>query len=167
MGEALASYDRALALRPDYAEAFNNRAVALCSLKRFAESLADCDRALALRPGFRRRALQSRQCAVRTEPAAGSAGRVMSRRLAVDPAHPNALSGLANAAMTIGDWERTAELADRLEAGCPGGHVGDPALCVDGLLGRQRTAAALLAELCAPGRSRPAAAAMDGRALRP
>ena len=33
--------------------------------------------------------------------------------LAIDPGHPNALSGLANAAMTIGDWARTNELAPR------------------------------------------------------
>ena len=115
MGEALDSYDRALSLRPDYAEAFNNRAVALWSLKRFAESLADCDRAVALRPGFAD-AFYNRGNALaelnRPEEALASYEQV----LALAPDHPSALSGLANAALTIGDWKRTAELAPRLGA---------------------------------------------------
>jgi predicted O-linked N-acetylglucosamine transferase (SPINDLY family) len=49
-GEALASYDRAIALRPDYAEAFNNRANALNQSRRFDEALEDSQRAIALRP---------------------------------------------------------------------------------------------------------------------
>ena len=50
--EALASYDRALALRPDYAEALNNRGNALQELKRYDEALASYDRALTLRPDY-------------------------------------------------------------------------------------------------------------------
>ena len=42
-GEALASYDRALTLRPDYAEALNNRGNALHELKRYDEALASYD----------------------------------------------------------------------------------------------------------------------------
>ncbi|HEX2760339.1 MAG TPA: tetratricopeptide repeat protein, partial [Rhizomicrobium sp.] len=114
MGEALTSYGQALALRADYAEALNNRAVALWSLKRFAESLADCDSALALRPDFAD-AFYNRGNALlemgRPEDALDS----YERALAQDPRHPNALSGLANAAMTVGDWARTAKLADRLK----------------------------------------------------
>jgi predicted O-linked N-acetylglucosamine transferase (SPINDLY family) len=114
LGDALASYDQALALRPDYAEAFNNRATALFSLKRFADSLADCDRALGLHAGFAD-ALYNRGNALtelnRQEEALAS----YEQALAVDPAHPNALSGLANAAITIGDWKRTGEIADRLK----------------------------------------------------
>ena len=48
--EALASYDRALTLRPDYAEAHYNRGNALEELKRHDEALASYDRALTLRP---------------------------------------------------------------------------------------------------------------------
>jgi tetratricopeptide (TPR) repeat protein len=48
--EALASYDRALAMRPDYAEALFNRGITLQELKRFEEALASHDCALALRP---------------------------------------------------------------------------------------------------------------------
>jgi protein O-GlcNAc transferase len=114
MGEALASYDQALALRPYYAQAFNNRAVALWSLKRFSDSLADCDKALAIKPGFadahynRGNAL----CEL-NRPAEALAS--YEKALAIEPTHPNALSGLANAALLIGDWDRTAQLAGRLK----------------------------------------------------
>jgi hypothetical protein len=50
--DALASYDRALKVRPDYAEALNNRGLTLHGLKRFDEALADYDRALQIRPDF-------------------------------------------------------------------------------------------------------------------
>jgi Tfp pilus assembly protein PilF len=50
--EALASHDRALALRPDYAEARYNRGNALHKLRRFEEALADYEHAVALRPDY-------------------------------------------------------------------------------------------------------------------
>ena len=50
--EALAQYDRALALRPDYAEAHTNRGVTLHTLKRFDEALQCYARAIAARPDF-------------------------------------------------------------------------------------------------------------------
>jgi tetratricopeptide (TPR) repeat protein len=52
--EALASYDKALAIRPDYATALNNRGTALTALKRSEEALASYDQALAIRPDFAR-----------------------------------------------------------------------------------------------------------------
>ena len=115
MGEAIASYEQALALSPDYAEAFNNRAVALWSLKRFANSLADCDRAIALKPGFAD-AFYNRGNALAELNRPAEALASYEQALEIDPGHPNALSGLANAAMTIGDWTRTNELAPRIKA---------------------------------------------------
>jgi protein O-GlcNAc transferase len=115
MSEALDSHDQALALRPDYVESFNNRAVALWSLKRFAESLADCDRAVALRPDFAD-ALYNRGNALADLNRPDEALASYEQMLALAPDHPNALSGLANAAITIGDWTRTAALAPRLKA---------------------------------------------------
>jgi protein O-GlcNAc transferase len=50
--EALASYDRAVSLKPNYAEAYNDRGNTLLSLHRPAEALASYDRALALKPNF-------------------------------------------------------------------------------------------------------------------
>jgi hypothetical protein len=48
----LADYDRALALRPDYAEAHTNRGVTMHVLERFDEALQCYERALAARPDF-------------------------------------------------------------------------------------------------------------------
>ena len=46
----MASYDHALTLQPDYAEALSNRGNTLRELKRFEEALASYDRALAAQP---------------------------------------------------------------------------------------------------------------------
>jgi tetratricopeptide (TPR) repeat protein len=50
--DALAGYDRALALRPDYVEAHCNRGVTLQDFRRFDEALACYERARATRPDF-------------------------------------------------------------------------------------------------------------------
>ncbi len=50
--EALVSCDKAIALRPDYAEAFNIRGNALSGLRRDDEALAHYDKAIALKPAF-------------------------------------------------------------------------------------------------------------------
>ena len=47
---ALASYDRALTVRPHYAEVLSNRGLTLHELTRYEEALASYDRALTLRP---------------------------------------------------------------------------------------------------------------------
>ncbi len=49
---ALASYDRALSLRPDHAEVLSNRGITLHQLERFEEALASYDGALAVRSDY-------------------------------------------------------------------------------------------------------------------
>jgi protein O-GlcNAc transferase len=44
--------DRALAIRPDYPDALNNRGLALLALARHGEALASYDRALAIKPDY-------------------------------------------------------------------------------------------------------------------
>ena len=122
LGEALSSYEQALALKSDYADAFNNRAAALFGLRRFAESLADSDRALALRTNFADAHYNRGNALFELNKPQEALG-CFEQALALDPYHPNALSGLANAAMTIGDWDRTAELADRLKADVSAGDL--------------------------------------------
>ena len=51
-GEALASYDKAIALRADYAEAHNNRGTALHEMERYNEALVSYDKAIALNPNY-------------------------------------------------------------------------------------------------------------------
>lgn len=112
--EALASYDRALALRPDYPDALYNRGSALTALGRYEEAVTSLEKALALRldhaetwfargdalNGFKRHvdAIMSYE-----------------RAIALRPDHPYGFSGLAESALAICDWKRTAELASRLE----------------------------------------------------
>jgi tetratricopeptide (TPR) repeat protein len=48
----LASYDKAIALRPDFAEAWSNRGNALQKLGAASEALASCTRAIELRPNY-------------------------------------------------------------------------------------------------------------------
>jgi len=50
--EALAAYDRALALRPDHAATLANRGDVLRELRRLDDALASYDRALAARPDY-------------------------------------------------------------------------------------------------------------------
>jgi protein O-GlcNAc transferase len=50
--EALTSYDRAIAIKPDYAEAYYNRGNALQELKRLEEALASYDRAIEIKPDY-------------------------------------------------------------------------------------------------------------------
>jgi len=48
--EAIASYDKALAIKPDKHEAWNNRGLALDNLGKFEEAIASWDKALAIKP---------------------------------------------------------------------------------------------------------------------
>jgi len=48
---AIASYDRAVELRPDYADAHYNRGNALLELQRYEEAVASYDKSIALSPG--------------------------------------------------------------------------------------------------------------------
>ena len=50
--EALADYNRALELRPDYTEALNNRGNTYHELERYNEALADYNQALELRQEY-------------------------------------------------------------------------------------------------------------------
>src|SRR5208282_1529298 len=50
--EALASFDRALAVQPDYADALANRGITLNQLKRFEEAIESFERAQAIRPDY-------------------------------------------------------------------------------------------------------------------
>ena len=67
--EALASFAEALAIRPDYAEALNNRGTALAELDRPDDALASYDAALALDPDYV-------ECHWNRGPGAAAAGRV-------------------------------------------------------------------------------------------
>ena len=48
---ALASFDQAIAAKPDFAAAYTNRAATRYELKEYPQALADYDQALKLEPG--------------------------------------------------------------------------------------------------------------------
>ena len=48
--EAIASYDKALEIKPDDHEAWNNRGIALRKLERYSEAIASYDKALEIKP---------------------------------------------------------------------------------------------------------------------
>ncbi|MEH2270633.1 MAG: CHAT domain-containing tetratricopeptide repeat protein [Nostoc sp.] len=50
--EAIASYDNALKIKPDYHKAWNNRGIALGNLGRFKEAIVSYDRAIEIKPDF-------------------------------------------------------------------------------------------------------------------
>jgi tetratricopeptide (TPR) repeat protein len=50
--QAIAAYDRAISLKPDYADAYNNKGVALDELNRNEEAIAAYDRAISLKPDY-------------------------------------------------------------------------------------------------------------------
>ncbi len=107
--EALASYDRALALRPDQPKTLNNRGITLQELKRFEEALASYDRALTVQSD-NADALNNRGIALRELKRFDEALASFNRALTVQPNHPLAFAGIADSALKICDWKRTAEL---------------------------------------------------------
>ena len=50
--EAIASYDRAVAIKPDKHEAWNNRGIALRKLGRYEEAIGSYDRAVDIKPDY-------------------------------------------------------------------------------------------------------------------
>ena len=84
LDEAVARYEKAVALQPDYAPAYNNLGVTLRAQGQVDAAIAAYERGLALRLGLPGPALQPRQRAARAEP------RRRSRRA------PEDLAGRAN-----------------------------------------------------------------------
>jgi protein O-GlcNAc transferase len=110
--DALASCDRALAIKPGIPEALNNRGIAQLGLARYGEAIDSFDRALAIRPDFAE-GLSNRGNALlqlaRHEEALASC----DRALAVRPDYPDALNnrglallGLARHGEALASYDR-------------------------------------------------------------
>ena len=52
LDDSIAAFNQAIRLKPDYADAYNNRGVAKLKLERFKESIADFDEAIRLKPDY-------------------------------------------------------------------------------------------------------------------
>ncbi len=132
--EALTSYDRALALNKDFAEACNNRGAALAALKRHEEAITSYDRALALKPGFAE-ALQNRGAALSHLGRHEAAGKDLERALRLDPNLPFARGTLLHSRMHDCDWRDYEQESRRVIADVRAGKRADPAFHVPGRLG--------------------------------
>jgi protein O-GlcNAc transferase len=113
--EALASYDKAIALMPNYVSALNNRGVVLQELKRLHEALASYDKAIALKSDHAG-ALCNRGNVLQELELIDEALASYERALTIEPDHKYAFSGLADSALKICDWARTAMLASKIKA---------------------------------------------------
>jgi tetratricopeptide (TPR) repeat protein len=117
--EALASYDKVIALMPDNAEVYSNRGIVLQGLRRFAEALASYDKAVALMPGYadahnnRGNALQDLK---RFEEAVAS----YDTAIALKPDHANARNNRGNALSALKRFEQALASYDAAIAVKPG-----------------------------------------------
>ena len=93
--EALASFSKALALKPDYAEALNNRGTALEELKRHAEALASFEQALLVKPDYVE-ALNNRGNALKNSQRHEEALASFERALTLKPDYAEAHSNYGN-----------------------------------------------------------------------
>ena len=107
--EALANYDRALILHPEYAEALFNRGVALQKLQRLEEAVKSYDRAVVVRPSYAE-ALCNRGVALQELGRFADAIESYDRALVVRPNFVEALSNRGNALKAV------KRLGDALES---------------------------------------------------
>jgi tetratricopeptide (TPR) repeat protein len=103
--QALIHYNKALALKPDYPEALNNRGNVLRDLKRPEEALASYDRALAIKPD-NADALNNRGNALRDLGRPADALASFDRALAVNP---NSIEALYNRGSAFASLRRMEE----------------------------------------------------------
>ncbi len=110
--EALASFDRALALQPDYAPAHYNRGNTLHALKRYAEAVASFDRALTAHPDYVD-ALTNRAVNLHELKRDGEALESLDRALALDPDNVEALTNRGVALNELRRFDEALESYDR------------------------------------------------------
>jgi tetratricopeptide (TPR) repeat protein len=94
--KALASFERALALRPNEVDAMLNKAQALCALNRFAEAEVLCDQALGTRADSPVALGLKGTCALARGDHRGAVG-YLSRTLELDPGNATVRWNLARA----------------------------------------------------------------------
>jgi predicted O-linked N-acetylglucosamine transferase (SPINDLY family) len=107
-GEALASYERALGIKPGYAEALYNRGNALLELKRPGEALASYERALAIKPDYAE-ALYNRGNVLLQLNRPQEALASYDRALATKPDFAEALNNRGDALLDLGRHEELIE----------------------------------------------------------
>ena len=105
-------------MRPDYAEALNNRGNALHELKRLDEALASYDRALALQPDYAE-AFNNRGIALHELKRLDEALASYDRALALKPDHAEAFNNRGNALRELKRFDEALASYDRALAAKP------------------------------------------------
>src|SRR5262249_3106303 len=111
--QALADYDRGIALKADYAEAFHGRGIVLADLERYQEALADYDRAITLKPDYAD-AFYGRGIALAEMGHEDEAVASYKKAIALAPDQKFAFGAIAFSAMKACDWARRDELCREL-----------------------------------------------------
>jgi predicted O-linked N-acetylglucosamine transferase (SPINDLY family)/ADP-heptose:LPS heptosyltransferase len=102
---ALASYEQAISINPNYARAYSNRGNVLQSLQRFQEAIASYDKALALKPDYAE-ALYNKGNALQATKSSVEAIVCYEQALSLKPDFIQALIGRGNA---LHDLRRASE----------------------------------------------------------
>jgi predicted O-linked N-acetylglucosamine transferase (SPINDLY family) len=116
--EAVTTYDRALEIRPDYAQAFFNRGNALRELRRLDEAIASYDRALAIKPDYPQ-ALYNRGNILRDLKRLPESIDSYNRALALKPDHAEALVNRGVSFKELKRYEEAIASYDRALAAKP------------------------------------------------
>jgi protein O-GlcNAc transferase len=114
LDDALASFSRAAALSPIHINALTNVAIVLWDLGRLEEALAASDRALTLAPSSAE-ALYIKANILRDLKRLDAALTHYEMTLAANPAHQHALTGAAQMALGLCDWQRVDALGPRVK----------------------------------------------------
>lgn len=108
--EALAAYDRLLAVQPAHFEAHYNRGVILSQQRAYEEALAALDRALKLQPNVA--AVHFNRGVVLAElERHREALESYDRVLALDPSYAPAIANRTMVALSLCDWDRAAQIS--------------------------------------------------------
>lgn len=117
--EALASYDRAVALKPGYANAHFNRGTVLKKLTRREESLASYDRAIALKPDHAE-AFNNRGVVLQEMKRYADALASYDRTIALNPAHAEAHNNRGIVLASLGRMAEAEQMFRQAAALKPG-----------------------------------------------
>ncbi|MEM6839908.1 MAG: tetratricopeptide repeat protein [Cyanobacteria bacterium P01_C01_bin.120] len=113
--EAIASYDRAVAIKPDYYQTWNNRGIALRNLGRYEAAIASYDRAVAIKPDYYQ-AWNNRGIALRNLDRDEEAIASYDRAVAIKPDKDEAWNNRGIALSELGRYEEAIASYDRAVA---------------------------------------------------
>jgi predicted O-linked N-acetylglucosamine transferase (SPINDLY family) len=113
--EAIIQYDKALILKPDYAEAWSNKGVTLHGLEQYKEAITHYDRALSLKPDYED-AWINKAVALQELKRYPEAIAHFDKALSLDPKTNWVLGDLLQAKMQICSWSGLADSIEILSA---------------------------------------------------